>query len=51
MTPVSGVIGQLDPPALAYWTDQPARSTAASVALYSSMKSRVKVAPLLPPPP
>src|SRR5512142_1865579 len=51
MVPESVVTCQLDPADDAYWTDQPVMSTAAVPALYSSMKSFLYVAPLLPPPP
>ena len=52
--PVSGVTCQVVvAPGLAemYCTDQPLSATAPLPALVSSMKSLVKVAPLLPPPP
>jgi hypothetical protein len=39
------------PAALAYWTDQPSTDTVVVPRLYSSMKSCLSVAPLLPPPP
>ena len=52
--PVSGVTCQVVvAPGLAemYCTDQPSSATAPLPALASSMKSLVRVAPLLPPPP
>ena len=42
---------QLVPPLDAYCTDHPLTSTAAEPRLNSSMKSFLKVAPALPPPP
>ena len=42
---------QVVPAADAYWTDQPVTSTAAAEVFRSSMKSLVRVAPELPPPP
>ena len=49
--PVSAVTCQVAPAAEAYCTLHPLTSTGLAPPLYSSMKSFVSVAPLLPPPP
>src|SRR5918997_7038932 len=51
MLPDSAVTCHEVPAAEAYWTDQPVTSTAAAEVFRSSMKSLVRVAPELPPPP
>src|ERR1700712_394600 len=51
MTPLSGVAVHAPDVAEPYCTDQPARLTGCAVGLNSSMKSLVRVAPVLPPPP
>jgi hypothetical protein len=51
MTLVKFVFCQLVPVVAAYWTDQVLRSTALVPALNNSIKSFLKVVPVLPPPP
>ena len=48
---MSGVLAQVVPVDEAYWTVHPVTSTVLPPRLYSSIKSFLSVAPVLPPPP